>query len=95
MAYLGWLIAGIILGCILGIRLQRTRLTLQQRSASVTTFRGRSIQETIALLERLPRRSEALPDGCTLYTWQESGYVLRLLFDTGQTCMGVYDERHR
>jgi len=93
MAYLGWFVAGVVLGWLLGMRSQRQRLTLQQRSASVTTFSGRSFREIIALLERLPASRAPLPQGRVLYTWREQEYELRLMFDAGNICLGVYDER--
>ena len=36
---------------------------------------------------------ERLPDGRTLRVWVDGGYSIALLFDAGEVCLGVQDER--
>lgn len=81
-----------MLGYILGRDWRRPE-SLHQRCAGIVSFRGRRLAEVMALLGGPAQDVQVLPDGRILRTWQESGYVLTLIFDAQDVCQGVYDER--
>lgn len=91
-ACLGWIVAALLLGYLLGVRAWQTPLTLRQRCARVAVYRARRLEELSALLGGPAQEMQALPDGHTLRTWRQRGYSITLRFDADDVCLGVYDE---
>jgi len=93
--YLGWIVAAFLAGGIVSYALvhrQRAK-SLQARLADVDGFSGRSYAQVLGLAKVKPQRMERLPDGRTLRVWVDGGYSIALLFDAGEVCLGVQDER--
>ena len=86
---------GVLAGGIVSYALlhrQRAK-SLQARLADVDGFSGRSYAQVLGLAKAKPQRMERLPDGRTLRVWVDGGYSIALLFDEGEVCLGVQDER--
>lgn len=95
MLYLGWIVAAFLAGGIVSYALlhRQCAKSLQARLADVDGFSGRSYAQVLGLAKAKPQRMERLPDGRTLRVWVDGGYSIALLFDAGEVCLGVQDER--
>ena len=56
-------------------------------------FQRSELRAGAGLAKVKPQRMERLPDGRTLRVWVDGGYSIALLFDAGEVCLGVQDER--
>ena len=63
------------------------------RAVSGLDCGGVSGAQVLGLAKVKPHRMERLPDGRTLRVWVDGGYSIALLFDAGEVCLGVQDER--
>lgn len=93
LPWLGWIVAALLLGYLVGTRAWPRRATLRQRTAAITAYRGRSCGELTCLLGGPPQDVEWLPDGQRLCTWRGKGCSITLLIDAQDMCLGVHDEQ--
>lgn len=89
--WLGWIVAALMLGYVLGGRLQQTE-TLRKRCARIAVYRGRRHVELMELLGGAAQEVKTRPGGLLLRTWRQGGYAITLCFDGDDVCLGVHEE---
>ena len=92
LPYLGWVVAALLLGYLLGSRFPE-RTGLRKRCRRIVVYRGRSSREITELLGSPAQDVMRLEDGRTLRTWREGSYAITLCFDAQDVCLGVHDEQ--
>ncbi len=95
MLYLGWMAAAFFAGILLTLRwcYGKGPSSLQERFAAQNTFIGKSYWRIRLLAGAPPCHVAQRKDGSTLRTWQQGRYTITLLFDPGNICLGVEEER--
>lgn len=86
---LGWVVAALLLGYLVG---SRKKTGLRRRCSRIAVYRGRSGQELAALLGGPAQEVTRTAEGHTLRSWRGGGYVITLRFDAQDVCLGVHDE---
>lgn len=89
---LGWIVAALLLGYLIGTRPWKKTLKLRKRCAQIAVYRGRRADELFMLLGGAAQEVTMLPDGRKLCKWQQNGYSITLCFGPDDVCQGVYDE---
>jgi len=94
LLYLGWVAAAFMAGFALAWGLRVHRRNLRRRMTQIPVFRGKTYAEILREVGCDPQTSVRQTDGHTLRTWRDpGGYSISLLFDTGDLCLGVAEER--
>ena len=93
LIYLGWIAAAFLGGILFTLWLKARRPSLRQRVKDAAVFRGKTYQEIKREIDA-PQTIIQQTDGHILRTWQEDGYIISLLFDAKDMCLGVEDEQY-
>lgn len=93
MAYIGWLLAGVLLAGLAAGLLTPRRKTLPERMRKVAVYRGLTYWEVLQIAQAAPTSVQPLPGGKTLRSWTDGDYRITLRFDRGDLCLGVEEER--
>ena len=95
MLYLGWIVAAFLLGLLAAQSAyrRRKRRTLRERLTSIPTFYGKTLAEVQRIARDAPYQTSRKANGQIVRTWRENDYILSLLFDACDVCLGVEEER--
>ncbi len=96
MIYLGWIVAAFLLGFLAALFAynRRKRQTLRERLTSIPTFCGKTLAEVQRITRDAPYQTSRKPNGQVVRLWRENDYMIALLFDACDVCLGVEDERN-
>lgn len=81
-------LGGIIFYAIIQASVRASGVSLSKKFVSLGDLRGKTLDEIVSVVGE-PNATTALGNGQVLKQWQATGYLIALLFDEKNICLGI------
>lgn len=81
-------LGGIVFYAITQASVRASGVSLSQKFVSLGDLRGKTLDEIVSVVGE-PNSTTALGNGQSLVQWQATGYLIALLFDENNICLGI------
>lgn len=81
-------LGGIVFYAITQSSVRASGVSLSNKFVSLGDLRGKTLDEIVSVVGE-PNSTTALGNGQVLVQWQATGYLIALLFDENNICLGI------
>lgn len=81
-------LGGIVFYAITQASVRASGVSLSQKFVSLGDLRGKTLDEIVSVVGE-PNATTSLVNGQSLVQWQATGYLIALLFDENNICLGI------